>query len=380
MLPANSHGGHHTWSRTGKAPSRAHPDGRAHNLYHREASQNYPHRKHICNPASRLLRQWCTLNPSARCWRARSMIKQRQLSRQRAADPPADSRGVGNLEKKVNVTVVPVRATIWKKTGRLLEFGPHLLLGGGAGSGKFVSERLIWPVYHYQQCQFNDGISNFVECLATRQPVQFLAAAVRQIGITELTYYRWWQEYGGLKLDQVMGLNELEPGTGRLRLVRKICRRGFHMRVALPRSISGWACNDKQVERVWWQEGLKVPLRQLKRSRIRTGDGASAPLRAERPSRVWRRPGVRCESGSGLDSRRWRRDRRYRVGEPAGEWLHREHTFRLSDELLKGEIFSTLAEARIVIENWRRFHNIRRPQGSAGYRPPAPEVFIPQSA
>lgn len=50
---------------------------------------------------------------------------------------------------------------------------------------------------------------------------------------------------------------------------------------------------------------------------------------------------------------------------------------RLRDELLDGEIFYTLAEAKIVIESWRRFHNTVRPHGSLGYRPPAPEVFIP---
>ncbi len=44
------------------------------------------------------------------------------------------------------------------------------------------------------------------------------------------------------------------------------------------------------------------------------------------------------------------------------------------------EIFYTLAEARILIESWRRFYNSGRPHGSLGYRPPAPEVFIPQSA
>jgi putative transposase len=44
------------------------------------------------------------------------------------------------------------------------------------------------------------------------------------------------------------------------------------------------------------------------------------------------------------------------------------------------EIFYTLAEAHILIESWRRFYNTGRPHGSLGYRPPAPEVFIPQSA
>ena len=50
---------------------------------------------------------------------------------------------------------------------------------------------------------------------------------------------------------------------------------------------------------------------------------------------------------------------------------------RLRDELLDGEIFYTLAEAKIVIESWRRHFNTVRPHGSLGYKPPAPEVFVP---
>jgi putative transposase len=44
-----------------------------------------------------------------------------------------------------------------------------------------------------------------------------VADAVRQIGVTEVTYYRWRQEYGGLKLDQVKRLKELELENARLR-------------------------------------------------------------------------------------------------------------------------------------------------------------------
>jgi transposase-like protein len=44
-----------------------------------------------------------------------------------------------------------------------------------------------------------------------------IAEAVRQIGVTEVTYYRWRQEYGGLKLDQVKRLKELELENTRLR-------------------------------------------------------------------------------------------------------------------------------------------------------------------
>ena len=50
---------------------------------------------------------------------------------------------------------------------------------------------------------------------------------------------------------------------------------------------------------------------------------------------------------------------------------------RLRDELLNGEIFDTLAEARVLIEWWRREYNGFRPHSSLGYRPPAPEAIAP---
>ena len=53
---------------------------------------------------------------------------------------------------------------------------------------------------------------------------------------------------------------------------------------------------------------------------------------------------------------------------------------RLRDELLDGEVFYTLREAKVVIESWPRHYNTERPNGSLGYKPPAPEAFIPAFA
>ncbi len=50
--------------------------------------------------------------------------------------------------------------------------------------------------------------------MAQGRPV---AEAVRSIGVTEVTYYRWRNEYGGLKGDQVKRLKELETENSRLR-------------------------------------------------------------------------------------------------------------------------------------------------------------------
>ena len=46
---------------------------------------------------------------------------------------------------------------------------------------------------------------------------QTIADAIRQIGVSEVTYYRWRQEFGGLKTDQVKRLKELETENSRLR-------------------------------------------------------------------------------------------------------------------------------------------------------------------
>ena len=50
---------------------------------------------------------------------------------------------------------------------------------------------------------------------------------------------------------------------------------------------------------------------------------------------------------------------------------------KLRDELLNREIFTTLTEAMILIEQWRKEYNQIRPHSALSYRPPAPEVRIP---
>jgi len=49
---------------------------------------------------------------------------------------------------------------------------------------------------------------------------------------------------------------------------------------------------------------------------------------------------------------------------------------KLRDELLNREIFTTLTEAKVLIEEWRREYNRVRPHSSLGYRPPAPEAVL----
>jgi putative transposase len=66
--------------------------------------------------------------------------------------------------------------------------------------------------------------------------------------------------------------------------------------------------------------------------------------------------------------------------EPGSPWENgycESFNSKLRDELLNGEVFCTLQEARIIIENWRHHYNAVRPHSSLGYRPPAPEAFMP---
>jgi putative transposase len=54
----------------------------------------------------------------------------------------------------------------------------------------------------------------------------------------------------------------------------------------------------------------------------------------------------------------------------------RELQLETRDELLNGELFYSLAEARIVIESWRQHYNTQRPHSSLGYKPPAPAAVL----
>jgi transposase InsO family protein len=66
--------------------------------------------------------------------------------------------------------------------------------------------------------------------------------------------------------------------------------------------------------------------------------------------------------------------------EPGSPWENgycESFNARFRDELLNGEIFYTLKEARVVIEEWRRHYNTVRPHSALGWKPPAPETIVP---
>src|SRR4030042_3939468 len=64
-------------------------------------------------------------------------------------------------------------------------------------------------------------------------------------------------------------------------------------------------------------------------------------------------------------------------GSPSENGYIESFNGQLRDELLDREIFTTLAEAKVLIEQWRREYNQVRPHSSLGYRPTAPQARIP---
>jgi transposase InsO family protein len=212
-------------------------------------------------------------------------------------------------------------------------------------------------------------------------------------------------------------------------------RYGYRRITAMLRS-DGWGVNHKRVERIWRQEGLKVPAGQPKRTRLWFNDGACIRLRPEHRNHVWAYDFVfdRTRDGrplkllnvvdeytreclaievarkqSSRDVLRTLAELMLRHGIPkhirsdngpefvaksVRDWLSRlevgtlfiepgspwENGYvesfngKLRDELLNGEIFTTLQEAKVLTEAWRREYNQVRPHSALGYKPPAPET------
>ena len=221
-------------------------------------------------------------------------------------------------------------------------------------------------------------------------------------------------------------------------LATKYGRYGYRRITALLNNDYGWAVNHKRGERIWRIEGLKVPKKQPKKKRLWLNDGSCVRLRPEHKDHVWSYDFVMDRTASGrafkiltiideytreslamLVSRRItsqevidklfdlfilrgipehiRSDngpeftaqaiRKWltRLGvktlfiEPGSPWENgyiESFNGKLRDELLNREIFTTLKEAKVLIEQWRQEYNHVRPHSSLGYRPPAPETIL----
>jgi transposase InsO family protein len=97
---------------------------------------------------------------------------------------------------------------------------------------------------------------------------------------------------------------------------------------------------------------------------------------------------VRSDNGSEFTAqpvRDWLRDLGVKTLfiEPGSPWengYNESFNGTLGEEVLKREIFFTVREAKVLIEQWRREYNTIRPHSSLGYRPPAPETIRPDHA
>jgi len=93
--------------------------------------------------------------------------------------------------------------------------------------------------------------------------------------------HRSTQRHGGRRGDRDDGLR------AQLRkLSREHPRWGYRKAWAALRE-DGWAANRKKIQRLWREEGLRVPQRKRKRQRLGTSTTPAARLRAERPNHVW---------------------------------------------------------------------------------------------
>jgi putative transposase len=196
----------------------------------------------------------------------------------------------------------------------------------------------------------------------------------------------------------------------------------------------GWALNRKRTQRLWREEGLRVPQRARKRQRLGDSTVPAERLRAEHPDHVWaldfqfdqtadgrmlkllhvvdeftrealaiechRRidadntvatldklvaergsaPAfIRCDNGPELTAnvlRDWCRFARAGSAyiEPGSPWQNpyvESFGSRVRDELLSVELFSCLAEARVLIEDWRQDYNEHRPHSALAMMAPA---------
>ena len=210
-------------------------------------------------------------------------------------------------------------------------------------------------------------------------------------------------------------------------------RAGYRMAAALLRR-SGMEINLKRVQRVWRQEGLKVPRRQRKRQRLGTGENGTQRLSAERTGHVWSYDFIfdQTEDGRRLKwlpvcdefsrelvalevERRLQSKDVIRILEAAVEarggppeflrsdngpefialavqdWIRRKgfktlyikpgspwqnaysesFNSRFRDEFLNREAFANLLEAKVLGKGYYQHYNCTRPHSSLAYQPPA---------
>ena len=265
-----------------------------------------------------------------------------------------------------------------------------------------------------------------------------MAAVTAQLGISErrackaIGQPRSTQRYECKRKDDEEALRQ-----DTVALASQYGRYGYKRVTALLKD-QGWHVNKKRVERIWREEGLRVPGKQPKKRRLWFADGSCVRMRARHANHVWAYDFVMTRTTDGRPVRmltvidEWTREclaievaRSLRhedvlvclerlfvergapehirsdngsefTARAVREWLERlevktlyiapgspwengySESFngRLRDELLNGELFETLWEAQVLVEAWRREYNHIRPHSSLGYKPPAPEAWM----
>ena len=243
------------------------------------------------------------------------------------------------------------------------------------------------------------------------------------------------------RYEPVKRREEDEIRTAIIRLVTNYGRVGYRMVTCMLRN-EGILINHKRVERIWRQEGLKLPKKQVKKRRLWLTDGSCIRLRAEHknhvwsydfvedktsngrkirflnvldehtheclasvPRRSWRNNDViellsdlmlirgvpeymRSDNGSEFTAkqiRQWLKDAGSITAyiEPGSPWENgyiESFNARMRAEFLNGELFDTMYEAQVLTQRWIRYYNQIRPHSSLGGRPPAPQTVVPIAA
>jgi putative transposase len=244
------------------------------------------------------------------------------------------------------------------------------------------------------------------------------------------------QGRGTQRYERVAKSDEGALSKAIIALATKYGRYGYRRITALLRS-AGWQVGKDRVQRIWRREGLKVPQKQKPRARLWLNDGSCVRLRPAHPNHVWSYDFVSATTHDGRTLRiltlidEYTREclairvaRRLAslevietladvmllrgipqylrsdngpefVAQELRQWLAKLRTGtlyiergspwengycesfngKLRDECLNGEIFYSLKEAQVIIEQWRVEYNTKRPHSALGYRPPAPEAY-----
>jgi transposase InsO family protein len=133
--------------------------------------------------------------------------------------------------------------------------------------------------------------------------------------------------------------DEEQPTADTIELARRHGRLGCRKIAEMLRTQAGWVVNDKRVERIWRREGLKVPSKQPKRSRLWLSDGSCVRLCAERANHVWSYDFIKYRTPEG---------RKYRMLNIIDEFTHECLAIRIDRKLNSTAVIDVLSDLFIL--------------------------------